>query len=234
MTTGSPGFASRAAVTTPWRSSTSRSKSVTRTRSPSERPCPTWSCPHTTAPSLAERRRDVLVAPDVLAVAVDEDDDPLRVVALPRADVQLAHQPSTISAAGRAVAASPATSSVVTIDSRHGSRSWRILSGGPDQREPLDQLLRDRRRRLVLLAVQVEVLDLVDHLLVAHADRRRWRGSCAPSPPCRRSTGRRTGAARRRPLDVVGDDERDGGARPRSPRRRAGRPAGRSPRPAPP
>ena len=86
--------------------------------------------PHHRA-AIAERRGHVLVAPDVLAIAVDEDDDPLRVVTVPRADVELAHQPSTISAAARAVAASPATSSVVTIDSRHGSRSWRILSGGP-------------------------------------------------------------------------------------------------------
>src|SRR6185437_1759250 len=40
-------------------------------------------------------------------------------------------QPSTSSAAVRRVAASPETKSVVTIDSRHASRSWRIFSGGP-------------------------------------------------------------------------------------------------------
>src|SRR5690349_14291374 len=39
--------------------------------------------------------------------------------------------PSTTSAAVRIMLASPPISSVVTIDSRHGSRSWRSLSGGP-------------------------------------------------------------------------------------------------------
>src|SRR3954452_24624956 len=39
-----------------------------------------------------------------------------------------------------------------------------------DQRELLDQLRRDRRARLVALPFEEQVGDLVDHLLVAHAD----------------------------------------------------------------
>ncbi len=39
--------------------------------------------------------------------------------------------PSTSSAAARTVATSPPISSVVTNESRHASRSWRILSRGP-------------------------------------------------------------------------------------------------------
>ena len=45
------------------------------------------------------------------------------------------------------------------------------LVGRPDERELVDQLARDLRHRLVLLAAQVEVLDLRDLLFVAHADR---------------------------------------------------------------
>ena len=40
-------------------------------------------------------------------------------------------QPRTSSAAVRTVFASPPMSSVVTLESRHASRSWRILSLGP-------------------------------------------------------------------------------------------------------
>ena len=62
-------------------------------------------------------------------------------------------------------------SSVVTIESRHASRSWRIFSGGPIKRQLLKQLGRDRRRRLVLMAGQVQILDRRHLGLIAHADR---------------------------------------------------------------
>src|SRR3954469_9910809 len=42
-----------------------------------------------------------------------------------------ARQPSTSSAASRSISGDPATSSVVTIDSRQASRSSRIFSRGP-------------------------------------------------------------------------------------------------------
>ena len=70
-----------------------------------------------------------------------------------------APQPRTISATCRTVAASPPISSVVTIDSRHASRSWRILSAGPISASSSISFVGTRRRGLVLLAVEVEVLD---------------------------------------------------------------------------
>ena len=78
----------------------------------------------------------------------------------------------TSAAIRRSVAASPPTSSVVTIDSRHALEVVADLVLGADQRELLDEPRRDGRRGLVLLPVQVEVLDPLRLGLVAepHGD----------------------------------------------------------------
>ena len=68
-----------------------------------------------------------------------------------------------------------------------------------DQRELLDQLRRDRGRRLVLVAAQVQLLDLARPPARSPSGSRRWRGSscpCAPIPPKYRAyIGRSASAA---------------------------------------
>ena len=66
-------------------------------------------------------------------------------------------------------AGGPETIIVVTVDSRHCSRSSRIFSFGPDQRDVLHELERHRGRGLVLPALEIEVLDVPRLVHVAHA-----------------------------------------------------------------
>ena len=108
------------------------------------------------------------------------------------------------------VAARPAASS--TIDSRHASRSSRILSVGPDQRELLDQLASaPPPPASSFLPVEVEVLDL---------RRPRPRSPCGSATSAWKFVPLRAHAAEvqrvhraqhvGRRLDVVVDDQRHG------------------------
>ena len=71
----------------------------------------------------------------------------------------------------RSALASAETSSVVTIDSRHFVQVVADLRRRPDERQLLDQLPWDLRAGLVLVPAEVQLLDLLDLALVAHADR---------------------------------------------------------------
>ena len=121
---------------------------------------------------------------------------------------QLDH-PSTSSAIVRSWSVAPDTSIVVTADSRHISRSSRIFSCGPIERDVLDEPGRHRGRRLRLLAVEVEVLDQLGFALVAHApehvvvevDLARAHAADVEREHGPVHVGRG--------LDVVGDDHRD-------------------------
>ena len=119
-------------------------------------------------------------------------------------------QPRTSSAAARSVAASPPTSSVVTIDSRQASRSWRILSLGPisvscsisasGPRPPPDPCARPG------------TAPGSGHLLPrSPCGWPRWRGSWSPGPHAAEVQGvhgpQRVGCR----LDVIGDDQRHRG-----------------------
>ena len=67
-------------------------------------------------------------------------------------------------------AGGPETIIVVTVDSRHFSRSSRIFSFGPISATSSTSCERHRGRGLVLAALEIERLDVLGFVHVAHAD----------------------------------------------------------------